>query len=63
LEIIAGETVMPRGIMSKVDIFAKVIKMKHELGEGKYDHQDYEWRDGYDHALNQVLDIISEYSQ
>ena len=54
---------MPRGIMNKVDILARVLKLKHELGEGSYDHQVYEWRDGYDHALNQVLDMIGEYSQ
>ena len=54
---------MPRGMMNKVDILARVLKLKHELGEGYYDHQSYEFREGYDHALNQVLDMIGEYSQ
>ena len=53
---------MPRGRLSKIDILAKVLKMKHKLGEGEYDHQDHEFREGYDHALNKVLDIINEYS-
>jgi hypothetical protein len=54
---------MPRGIMNKVDILARVLKLKHELGKGEYDHQDYEFREGYDHALNRILDMIGEYSQ
>ena len=54
---------MPRGIMNKVDILARVLNLKHQLGEGEYDHQDYEFREGYDHALNRILDMIGEYSQ
>ena len=47
LESTTGEYLMPRGIMNKVDILARVLKLKHELGEGEYDHQDYEFREGY----------------
>ena len=54
---------MPRGIMNKVDILARVLKLKNELGKGEYDHQDYELREVYDHALNRILDMIGEYSQ
>ena len=54
---------MPRGIMNKVDSLSRVLRLKKNLGEGAYDHQSYEFREGYDHALNQVLDMIGEYSQ
>jgi len=53
---------MPRGRLLKVDILARVLKKKKELGEGRYDHQSYDWCEGYDHALNQVLDDLNEYS-
>ena len=53
---------MPRGRLLKVDILARVLKKKKELGEGRYDHQSYDWREGYDLALNEVLDDLNEYS-
>ena len=53
---------MPRGIISKVDILSLVLKIKKELGDGRYNHCSDEWRKGYDHALNTVLDDINEYS-
>ena len=53
---------MPRGRLLKVDILARVLNKKKELGEGRYDHQSYDWREGYDRALNQVLDDLNEYS-
>lgn len=53
---------MPRGRLLKIDILARVLNKKKELGEGRYDDQSYEWREGYNNALNQVLDDLNEYS-
>jgi hypothetical protein len=53
---------MPRGRMQKVDIDARVLKLKTELYEGKYDGASEEWLNGAHHSLNMVLDILQEYS-
>ena len=55
---------MPRGIVSKVDIYARVISLKNKLDQG-------DWRPEWTRAekmvahatLNEVLDMINEYSQ
>jgi len=52
---------MPRGNMSKVDIEPRVLKLKTELYEGKYDSASEEWLNGAHHSLNMVLDILQEY--
>jgi len=54
--------VMPRGRMSKVDILARVYKMKTALYEGLYDDKDKDWHDGAHHALSKVLEALNEYS-
>ena len=53
---------MPRGRMQKVDIDARVLKLKTELYEGKYDGASEEWLNGAHYSLNLVLDILQEYS-
>ena len=53
---------MPRGRMNKVDILARVYKMKNELYNGTHYAKDKEWHDGAHDALNRVLDLLNEYS-
>ena len=53
---------MPRGRMSKVDILARVYKMKQELYNGTHYAKDKEWHDGAHDVLNRVLDLLNEYS-
>ena len=53
---------MPRGRMQKVDILPRVLKLKTELYEGRYDGASDEWLDGAHYSLNQILNILDEYS-
>jgi len=48
--------------MSKVDILARVYKMKDELYNGTYKAKGKEWHDGAHDALNRVLNVLNEYS-
>jgi len=48
--------------MSKVDILARVYKMKNELYNGTYCNQSGEWHDGAHDTLNRVLEMLKEYS-
>lgn len=52
---------MPRGKVTKVDIEAKLYKLKNSSYDGKYQNKNSDWNDGYHHALNKVLDILKEY--
>ena len=54
--------VMARGRMSKVDILARVYKMKEELYNGTHSAKGKEWHDGAHDALNKVLNTLDEYS-
>jgi hypothetical protein len=55
---------MPRATMRKVDLLAKLYKLKTSLyNEHKEGSADDEWYDGAHHALNQVLDHLQEYSE
>ena len=60
--IITCGNFMPRGRLQKVDIDARVLKLKTELYEGKYNGASEEWLNGAHHSLNMVLDILQEYS-
>ena len=53
---------MPRGRMQKVDIESRVLRLKTDLFEGRYEGASQEWIDGAHHSLNRVLDILQEYS-
>ena len=48
--------------MNKVDILARVYKMKNELYDGTHHTKSSEWHDGAHDALNRVLDALKEYS-
>lgn len=54
---------MPRGIVTKNDVLARVYKLKNELYNGQQYAKSGEWHDGAHDALNKVLDILKEYSQ
>ena len=54
---------MPRSRMTKVDIEARVYKLKNEIYDGVYDGASEEWLNGAHYSLNQVLEAINEYSQ
>lgn len=55
---------MPRGIVSKVDIYARVIRLKNDLSQGNYGTQwTHNEKLAAHGALNTVLDMINEYSQ
>ena len=53
---------MPRGRLLKIDILARVYKMKTDLYDGKYKDRTGQWHDGAHDTLNTVLDILNEYS-
>jgi len=55
---------MPRGSLHKIDIQAKVLRLKHQLIVEKSFHpewNDFE-RNSANVTLNRILDIIDEYS-
>lgn len=55
---------MPRGHLLKVDMLAKVYKLKNELYDKKSNSSmTGQWYDGANDSLDKVLDILSEYSQ
>lgn len=52
---------MPRGKLSKVDMLAKVYKLKTELYDGTLNEKSEDYHDGAHKAYNTILDIINEY--
>ena len=54
---------MPRGIVNKVDMTARLVKLKNELYNGVHHDKNGDWHDGAHHAYNQILDILNEYIQ
>ncbi len=54
---------MGRSIMRKIDLEARVYKLKTELYNGTYWDKNGDWHDGAHHTLNKVLDILQEYAQ
>jgi hypothetical protein len=53
---------MPRGNMRKVDIEPKILKLKTEIYEGRYNGASEDWLNGAHYSLNLVLNILQEYS-
>jgi hypothetical protein len=53
---------MPRGRMTKVDILARVYKMKTELYNGNHRDKGAEWHDGAQDTLNKILNFLNEYN-
>ena len=54
--------VMPRGRMTKVDMLARVYKMKTELYNGNHRDKGAEWHDGAQDTLNKILNFLNEYN-
>jgi hypothetical protein len=54
---------MARGSLTKVDMLARVYKMKNELYNGTHYNQSGEWHDGAHDTINKVLEMLKEYSQ
>ncbi len=53
---------MPTGEMKKIDIYARVLKLKNDLSQGDYKSEWDNYAKLKAHAvLNDVLDIINEY--
>ena len=52
---------MSTGKISKIDIEARVYKLKNALYNGEYHDKNGDWHDGHHSALNNVLDILNEY--
>lgn len=55
---------MPRGILSKVDILSRILRLKQRLHD-RVDYPDWnkQQREAADQMLNHMLDILNEYSQ
>jgi hypothetical protein len=53
---------MPNSKLSKVDILPRIYKLKTALYDGKRHDKSGEWHDGYHAALNEVLDLLDEFS-
>ena len=54
---------MPRGIMLKTDMLARIYKLKTSLYNGEHKEKPGLWHDGAHDALNKVLDILQEYRE
>ena len=52
---------MPRGALTKIDIQARIYKLKTALYDGQYSEKNGDWHDGHHAALNKVLDLLQEY--
>jgi len=52
---------MPRGQMSKIDIEARIYKLKTALYDGQHSGKSGDWHDGAHDSLTKVLDILQEY--
>ena len=52
---------MPRGQLTKIDIEARIYKLKTALYNGQHGDKSGDWHDGHHQALNNVLDILQEY--
>ena len=52
---------MPRSKMMKVDIEARLYRLKTELYDTTHENKPGLWHDGAHHFLNKVLDSLNEY--
>jgi hypothetical protein len=52
---------MPRNGMTRKEMECRVLKLKHMLYNGNYQHKNGDFHDGAHEMLNKVLNIIEEY--
>lgn len=52
---------MPRSRMTKIDVEARVLKLKNEIYDNSYNGCSNEWSTGAHYTLNRVLDILQEF--
>jgi hypothetical protein len=57
------EITMSTGSVTKVDLLARIYKLKTSLYNGQHEDKGKEWHDGAHSALTSVLDILDEYSR
>lgn len=53
---------MPRSRMTKIDIEARVLKLKSEFCNDAYNNHNEDWLKGANYSLNKILDTLQEYS-
>ena len=51
-----------RGRVTKIEMKARLIKLKNELQNGRYHGASEEWIEGSHYQLNSMLAIIDEYN-
>jgi len=54
---------MSTGSVTKVELLARVYKLKTALYNGQHKKKGKDWHDGAHAALTSVLDILDEYSR
>ena len=47
--------------MTKIDLEARLYKLKTALYNGEQQDKSGEWHDGYHEAISKVLDILQEW--
>ena len=52
---------MPRGTMTKIDLEARLYKLKTALYEGEHHDKSGDWHDGYHEAISRMLDYLQEW--
>ena len=50
-----------RGLVTKIEMKARLIKLKNDLYNGRYHGASEEWIEGSHYQLNSMLSIIDEY--
>ena len=53
---------MGRGRVTKIEMKARLIKLKNDLYNGSYHGASEEWIEGSHYQLNSMLAIIDEYN-
>ena len=54
---------MSSGAVNKIDIQARIYKMKTELYNNTHHDKSGDWHDGSHDALNKILQMLDEYSR
>ena len=52
---------MATGTVTKIDLLARVYKLKTSLYDGKHKDKPGQWHDGAQSAYKEILDILNEF--